>query len=435
MSELGNALRWRGGRADTPFVRDFRSALHAPGFARLAATYTLDELADWFATIALSVLVFDATGSALATTALFLASKFAPAFLVPVLAARFDGVPAPRLLGATYAVEAGLLALLAVVGGMFWLPAILLLALFTGTLAAFGRATTRAATVAVLEPAGLLREGNATLNVGFSAMNAAAPAAAGGLVALTSPVPVLVIAAAAFAIQAAIIVSARGIPTAEPEAAPWQARLREAIAYVRRDATLRTLLGGQALVLVLLTMAAPIEVIYAKETLDAGDAGFGLLLASWGAGMVIGSALFARERGRNSGLLIVASTTTVAVGYIGMAAAPGLALACLAAAIGGTGNGVQWVAVVTALQEATQDRFQARVAGLLEAVLAGAPGIGFLLGGVITAILSPRIAFLTAGAGVLIILAIGAAVVRRQPTIRDRIVEPAAEPEPQPAAA
>lgn len=415
-------------------MRDFRSALRAPGFARLALTYTLDELADWLATIALTVLVFDATGSALATTALFLASKFAPAFLVPPLAARFDGAAPPRLLGATYAVEAVLLVLLAVVGGVFWLPAVLVLALLVGTLAAFGRATTRAATVAVLEPAGLLREGNATLNVGFSTMNAAAPAAAGGLVALTSPVPVLVIAAVAFAAQAAIIVSARGIPTAEPEPAPWQERLREALGYVRRDATLRTLLGGQALVLILLTMVAPIEVVYAKESLGVGDAGFGLLLASWGAGMVMGSALFARERGRSSGVLIVASTTAVAAGYIGMGLAPTLAVACAAAVFGGAGNGVQWVAVVTALQEATEDRFQARIAGLLESVLAGAPGIGFLLGGIITALLSPRVAFLSAGVGVLVVLAIGAAAVRRLPTAGARVAVDA-EPEPQPAAA
>ena len=413
-------------------MKDFRSALRAPGFARLATTYTLDELADWLATIALSVLVYDATGSAFATTALFLASKFAPAFLVPPLTARFDGVPPPRVLAATYAAAAIVLVGLTVVGAAFWLPAVLLLALLVGTLAAFGRATTRAATVAVLEPAGLLREGNATLNVGFSMMNAGAPAAAGALVALTSPAPVLAIAAVAFAVQAAVILPARGIPTGEPEPAPWQTRLREALVYVRRDPVLRTLLGGQGLVLVLLTMAAPIEVIYAKETLDAGDAGFGLLLASWGLGMVVGSALFARWRSGSAGTLIVGSTVAVALGYIGMGFAPGLALACAAAFLGGSGNGVQWVSVVTALQEATGERFQARVAGLLEAVLAGAPGIGFLLGGTITALLSPRAAFLTAGVGVLLILAIGAAVVRRLPLVR---VDADADAEPQPVAA
>ena len=430
MSDLAEGLRSRRRPADSSFVKDFRAALRVPGFARLATTYTLDELADWLATIALSILVFDATGSALATMALFLASKFAPAFLVPPLTARFDGSPPARVLGAAYAVEAVLLVVLAITGSAFWLPAVLVLALLVGTLAAFGRAVTRAAVVAVLEPVGLLREGNATLNVGFSTMNAAAPAAAGGLVALTSPSPVLALAAAAFAFQAVVIARASGIPTGEPEPAPWQARLRDALAYVRREPVLRTLLGGQGLVLVLLTMAAPIEVVYAKETLDAGDAGFGLLLASWGLGMVVGSALFARERSRSSVALIVGSTAAVAFGYVGMGLAPGLVLACVAAMLGGAGNGVQWVAVVTALQEATEERYQARVAGLLEAVLAGAPGIGFLLGGTITALLSPRVAFLSAGAGVLLILALGGVAVRRRPPV---VRAPMAEPAPEPA--
>ena len=46
----------------------------------------------------------------------------------------------------------------------------------------------------------------------------------------------------------------------------------------------------QALALVLFTLIVPIEVIYAKETLDAGDVGLGVLIAAWGGGMVLGSA-------------------------------------------------------------------------------------------------------------------------------------------------
>ncbi|HEV2062295.1 MAG TPA: hypothetical protein VGR12_05530, partial [Solirubrobacteraceae bacterium] len=82
---------------------------------------------------------------------------------------------------------------------------------------------------------------------------------------------------------------------------------------------------------------------------------------------------------------------------------------------------IQWVAVVTALQEATHDRFQARVAALLEAVMAIGPGIGFLTGSIITALLSPRVAFAVAGGGVLCVVAIAAAVLARR-----RIVAPVA---------
>ena len=180
-------------------------------------------------------------------------------------------------------------------------------------------------------------------------------------------------------------------------------------------------------------MVTPIEVIYAKETLEAGNAGLGILLGSWGAGMVVGSWLFAHQRNRPMGAMIVASTVAMAVGYLGMAVAPVLAVACVASAIGGAGNGVQWVAVVTALQEATEERFQARVAGLLEAVLAAAPGIGFLLGGALTALLDPRAAFAAAGGGVLVVLALGAVLLRGGGMHRAlEVAVPAAEPEPEP---
>ena len=53
--------------------------------------------------------------------------------------------------------------------------------------------------------------------------------------------------------------------------------------------------------------------------------------------------------------------------------------------LGGAGNGVQWVAVMTALQEATPPEYQARMSGLLESIGAAMPGVGFLLGGTIVA--------------------------------------------------
>jgi MFS family permease len=72
--------------------------------------------------------------------------------------------------------------------------------------------------------------------------------------------------------------------------------------------------------------------------------------------------------------------------------------------IGGTGNGVQWVAVMTALQEAVEERYQARVAGLLESAAAAVPGIGYIIGGVLTATVSPRLAYAVSAFGVAVVV-------------------------------
>jgi MFS family permease len=78
--------------------------------------------------------------------------------------------------------------------------------------------------------------------------------------------------------------------------------------------------------------------------------------------------------------------------------------------VGGTGNGVQWVALITTVQELTRATYQARVLSLVEAVASAMPGLGFLLGGAVTALLNPRAAYAIAGSGVLVVLAL--AVVR-----------------------
>src|SRR5215217_810035 len=145
-----------------------RSSLAIPTFRRLALGYTLNELGDWLATVTLAILVYDTTSSALATTALFLAAKFLPSLVVPVLAARAEKAAVSRCLLAFYLVEAVLFGLLVLAADDPWVPLICVLAFFDGTIAATGRAISRAATVAVLEPAGRLREGNAALNLGRS---------------------------------------------------------------------------------------------------------------------------------------------------------------------------------------------------------------------------------------------------------------------------
>jgi hypothetical protein len=413
-------------------VHEILRALKVPSFGRLFGTYALNEIADWCASIALAVLVYRATGDALATTALFVGNRFLPAFIVPVLAAKVETLPTARALAGIYVLEALVLAGLAFSTGQFVLVVVVVLAFVDGTLAATARAVTRAATVALMEPKGLLREGNAAMNFSFSSMNAGAPVLAGVAIAAAGEGVVLAVAAALFLLQAGIIGRARDLPAGEVDAAPWKQSLREGFDYVRGHEFLRTVLAAQALVFVLGTMVVPIEVVFAKENLGVGDVGFGALLAAWGVGMVLGSLLFARERHRPILVLIAAGSIAIGVGYLGMAAAPGIVVACAGAVLGGLGNGVQWVAVVTAIQEATEERFQARVAGLMEGLVTAAPGVGFLLGGALTTLTDARVTIAAAGAGTLIAVALGALLVG--PGVIRSMGVKASEPAPEPAA-
>ena len=145
---------------------------------------------------------------------------------------------------------------------------------------------------------------------------------------------------------------------------------------------------------------------------NIGDAGYGALLAGWGIGMVLGSVVFAAVRRVRLPVLLFLSTAAIGVAYLGTSASPNLFAACAASCLGGLGNGVQWIALVTAVQELTRAAFQARVLSLLEALASVMPGVGFLLGGAITAVFEPRASYAVAGAGVLVVLAYAAASLR-----------------------
>lgn len=387
-----------------------REPLRVAGFRPLAASYAINELGDNLGVVALAILVLDETGSALATAALFLVGKFLPALVAPALTAATDRRPVRQVLPVLYAAEAGAFAALALVAGAFSLPLVLALAFCDGALALTARGLSRGAVHAVLAPAGALREGNALLNVAFAVTSAAGPAAAGLLVGASGVATALWLDAASFAAIALMLAVSSSLPAAPPAAAgdasgpAWRARLREGVAYVRGHRLVGALVLGEGVALVFFTLIVPIEVVYAKETLDAGDAGFGLLLTAWGAGIVLGSAVFARAGDRPLAVLVVGSTAAIAAGYAGLALAPTLAVACAASVVGGIGNGVQWVAVLTEVQEAVAADMQARVVGLLESLAAAAPGIGYVAGGALAALWSPRAAYAVAAVGILAVL-------------------------------
>jgi len=301
--------------------------LRLPAFRRLAAVRLVDELGDWLGEIALAVLVFDRTGSPLATAALFMALLFVPAIATPPLVARLEAYPSRISLPALNLVQGGAFAAIAMLSSDFSLLWVVLLATLAGALAISNRALTRAAAATVVGPHGLLREGNALLNISFTVGAAAGPAIAGLVVAGVGARTALFADAASFAAVALLLATATGLPEASLRAAHWGARLREALGYVRERVQLRRLIGAQSAACVFFMIVIPVEVVFAKQTLGAGDAGYGVLLASWGTGMVIGGLAFAALRRAPLPLLLVLSTLAVGCAYLATAAAPSLLVA------------------------------------------------------------------------------------------------------------
>jgi MFS family permease len=408
-------------------IRTHLAPLRIPAFGRLLFSYTTNSVGDYVGLVALAVLVYRETRDPLATTALFIAAQFLPALMAPALTARVDQLALGKVLPAIYFAEALVFALLALLAGSFSLVLVLSLALVDGVLMLTARGLSRGAVNAIVQPHGLLREGNGLLNIGFAVASVGGSALGGFLVASFSVAAALAVNAASFALIAVVLATCRDLPATHTEREPFRVRIREGLRYARTDRVARLLLGGEALAIVFFTLIVPIEIVYAEETLETDEAGYGILLSSWGAGIVLGSLLFLVVRKRSAAPLILLSTLAIGAGYLGMAVSRELWLACAFSVIGGLGNGIQWVSVMTALQESTPDDLQARITGLLESIASAMTGVGFLIGGIVTALFSPPTAFAVSGIGVVLLVLLGA-IFRAVPETRSERWEEGGSP-------
>jgi MFS family permease len=387
--------------------------LKLPAYRRLLLAYGLTEIAWTVVSVALAILVYHRTGSAIGAAAFFLCAQFVPAFFSPAVVARLDRRSPGGVLSMLYVLEAalfGLLAWLITRAGVGWVLAV---ALLDGIIALVVRSLARAATVGVTSPAGLLREGNALTNTVFSVSLVGGPALGGLLVAVGSVRTALLVSGGMVVLIAFTMATARGLPESVPEDSPSKGRLGAALRYVRDQPTIRTLVVLQAIGLVFFTMSIPVELVLAQRTLHAGAGGYGALLTSWGAGAIAGSLIFARWRRLNAWILIALGAGCLGGGFLVMGLAPSLIVAAVGSVIGGAGNGVHAVAARTALQEQVRPHWMALVMSLNESVYQAIPGVGILLGGAAAQLDGPRSAFVAAGVGSLVIAVAVAVLLRR----------------------
>jgi len=378
---------------------------------RILLAYTVNKLGTWFGYVALVVVVYDHTKSALAVAGLLVASNLIPALLSPAVVARVEASRRQSGLTVLYFLEAATAIILAFLLWNFWLPAILPLAAIDGTAALAANALLRATAAHVaVEDSGQAdhlrntdqasetaqREANAALNVAWTATFALGPAIGGLVVAAAGGPTALLIDAGTFFICGVLLLDLRP-RTEEIEDASVRARLASAWSHLRSVRELRRVLVTEAVAIVFFASAPPVEVLYAKGTLHSGDSGYGLLLGVWGVGTVLGSLIFARWVRRSLTPLLIAGTLAVGVAYLGWAAAPTLALACLAGVIGGLGNGMQWAAVISMVQKLTPPGLHGRLMSATESMGALCPALGYVLGGTVAALSSPRAVFLIAG--------------------------------------
>jgi predicted MFS family arabinose efflux permease len=242
-----------------------------------------------------------------------------------------------------------------------------------------------------------MRQANAALNVAFSIAFVTGPAIGGAIVAGTGAPAALFLDVGSFIVCGALLLDLH--PHVEEAGGDSvRARLRAAWSHINTG-SLRALLATEAITLIFIQAAGPIEVVYAKATLHAGDGGYGVLVSFWGAGAVLASVVFARTVRYPLGALLSGGVAAIALAFLAYGAAPSLALACVAALVGGFGNGLDWPSLMSLVQRLAPPRLHGRVLGAAESIPSLSMLIGLPLGGALVAIGSTRIAFVTIGLG------------------------------------
>ncbi len=397
------------------YVRSMASALRVRAFRRLAALYPIDGLLEWGSSIALMVLVYRQTGSALATGALLVCKQVIPGLITPMAGRRLDGAPIGQAIAIAMFVRAAAAGAAAAID---YGPQVFALALVAGLGGTLSRASFRAGVGRTLSGE-LRRSGNALLNTAMGLVSLGGPAAAGLALTIMSPTELLQ-ASAVVGVGCALAASALGperdglaIATTgdggdsadDPLLRPLGTDREQPIVDPALPVAVMLLLAG--VLFTAFAMDEPSLLPYAEQSLGAGVGTYSSILSCWGLGIIVGSVLFGRLLDRPMIAVGAAGTAIAAVGYLGLGLAPTVAVACASAVFGGIGNGLNWVALVTAVQEATPAEHQGQAATRLEAIATVGPGIGYLLGGLLADAASPRLTLVIPGVLALTILAVG----------------------------
>jgi MFS family permease len=226
------------------------------------------------------------------------------------------------------------------------------------------------------------------------------PLVAGALVAAFGPDPAYWINAVTFAFSATLVarIPATRLQSAESLSRGHWRDVREGIDLVLEAPALRTVLIVWNVVIVGNAAVNVAEVVFAKNSLGAGSTGFGVLVASSGVGLTLGS--FATPVAMGSlGLhrLYVISIAMMAAGWGFAAASPSLWLAAALVVVAAFGNGMAIVCNQVLIQRGSPDRLRGRAIAVLMSSTYATMAVAMAVAGVLVNAFGGRVVWALAG--------------------------------------
>jgi MFS family permease len=355
----------------------------AASFRRLfLATFT-SSTGTWLAFVALVVDVYDRTGDANWVSALLIAD-FLPIVLVGILLGPLiDRLPRRNILVAADVLRAGVFCVLPFATSA---AQIVGLALIIGVATSLFRPAVFAGLPNLVADDDL-GHANGILQSAENFAWAVGALAGGALVAASGPDAAYWLNAGTFVVSALFILGIRQ-SLEEQERSPSAGHRRdlvEGLRMVTRSRGLLTILVAWSIVTLGQAIGNVSEIVLAKEEFNAGDFGYGVLVATAAVGLTIGS-LAGGDVIRRFGIRVpyVTGVVLLAVGFAAAAVSPNVWVATVFVVVSGLGNGAVVVCNAVLVQRGAPDRLRGRAFTVVMSIGYAFFGLGMIVAGPLT---------------------------------------------------
>jgi MFS family permease len=383
----------------------------SPAFGYIFLATAGSSFGTYLATIALIVQVYDKTDSSVWVSALLI-TEFLPIVAIGLLLGPLvDRMSRRWLMIGSDLARFGVFAALPFVESP---TAIVALAAVAGVATGFFIPAANAA-LPNLVPEEELVNANSLIATAETLAWMIGPVVAGALLAVWSPSVPYGVNAVTFLVSALLVsrVSEAMLRSEDPITRGHWRDVADGLKLVATGRPLRTVLVVWNVALLGSAAINVAEIGFAKDTLGAGDLGFGLLVAASGVGLALGSFLVAPALGK-VGLRrnYVGALVLMGVGWGAAALSPTIWLAVLFVVGGAAGNGAAVVCNRLLVQRGAPDQYRGRALATIMSSNYAVLGLSMAAAGVLTEIYGPRAVWL-AGGMVFLVAALIALVLTR----------------------
>jgi MFS family permease len=393
--------------------------LASPVYRRFIVGVFIGTIGSWMQTTAQGWLVLDLTNSP-ALLGVTSAIQSAPTLILSLLAGVLaDRVDLRRMLVVTQSAGAVLAAILAILTMTHTIQLwhVLVIAALAGSAQAFGMPAFQAVVSTIVERHAI---GNAiALNSAqFNLGRILGPAVAGIAIATGGLALAFWANALSFVVVAVIVAL---LPIRSPsamlraEASMWS-NLVDGIDYLRREPVIRVLVVLAAVPALFVLNYLVLMPVYARDVLQIGAPGLGILTAGVGVGALTGALAVAvlRPSGGSGALLLLGLTVSSTALFV-FAVSRWLPLSLVALAILGAAQVAYYATTNTLIQILVPARLRGRIMSLYILTSLGVIPFGNLLAGLVAQSFGPTVAL--AGGGLVTLVAV-AAVALAFPALR-----------------